>query len=235
MNGSGSNNNGNGNSSLYREVRERVSQLDFSGFQVLVLLWLRAKGYARLTSLGRVHRRGRRLNGGADYLAYVDVPMSVPIAVQIRHWKTPLQRSVVDQMYGFLLRNHLPLGLIVTSSTVSRAALKAPQQYPGRQIELMSVSRLVSSMMGLGLAVRSASPLQLDEPFFRMLEHVTVASRLDGPSASPKVRARGRLTLPVLASELAMDPRLPSGNLPLYLLAAALLVTLMLLTLKGLR
>lgn len=231
-------NNSNGNSSLYRELRERVTQLSFPAFQILVLLWLRARGFWHISSLGRLHRRGRRSNGGADYIAWTSGTSDVPVAVQIRHWKSPVQKTVVDQMFGFLLRNKIPLGMIVTNSTVAPAAVKAPIEYLGRRIELVSVSKLVGSMAALRLGVGSSPKPCLDERFFWMLGQMSIASRLTLPKTNPgtgKTRPIGCAHLP---ADFALDPRQPGENQSTALLIgvlAALVLMLWILRWGGLQ
>lgn len=220
------------NSSLYRELRQLVSQLDFHSFQILVLLWLRAKGYSHFQSLGRLHLRGRRPFGGADYIAQVPGCSKVPVAIQIRHWKSPLQRRVVDELYGFLLRYGIPTGLIVTSSSVSAKALASPSEFPGRRVELVSVSRLVGSMVALGLGV-TGDPLRVGRRFFNTLRDLTLASRLlDDPRAGRKCPTRV-LVQPQIAADVALDPKQPSPSW-IWLAVLALLLGLILgMTLNG--
>lgn len=228
-----SSNNSYGNSSLYRELRERVSRLTFPAFQILVLLWLRAKGYSHLSSLGRLHRRGRRSKGGADYLALFPGPSNLPIAISIRHWKTPVQRRVVDELYGFLLRHEIPMGLIVSSAPVARKAYRTPTEFPGRQIQLVSLSQLVGSMAGLRLGVTDPT-LSLDERFFQMLDQVSVANRLTLPR--PRSMRSRRSPCPALDSgEVAMHPHGdPDGHRLWFAIGVAvILVMLLLLAIRG--
>ena len=228
MSSNDNSNSGGNSSSLYRGLRERVTQLDFPAFQTLVILWLRAKGFSHMSSLGRLHRRGRRSCGGADYLTQVPGSSNLPIAIQIRHWKTPLQRRVVDELFGFLLRHEVPLGMIITSAKVSLRAKTAPAEFPGRRIELVSLSRLVGSMAGLGLGVVKDPDLRVDEPFFQMLGQVGLASRLSAPlpgSSSNRSRPLCKLGL---ANELAMNPKDPGWQRLSHVGAALLLLALLL-------
>src|SRR5580704_537798 len=88
---------------LYRALTERLRQLSFSAFETGVLLWLGAKGYRDICVLKRSAARGRRPIGGADFIARPPYDPTVKVAIQVRHWQTPIQRRAVDELWGFLL------------------------------------------------------------------------------------------------------------------------------------
>jgi hypothetical protein len=221
--------NNNGNSNLYRELRERVTKLSFPVFQILVILWLGAKGFSHMSSLGRVHRRGRRFFGGADYLAQTPGSSGVSIAIRICHWKTPVQRRVVDELYGFLLRHHVPMGLLVTNSEIAPMARIAPAEFPGRSIRLVSVTQLVGSLAALGLGIDLEPKPRLDERFFQMLDRVGLASRLTATIPGPDGASPDCAPMPAILSEPdCLDPRGPQGSRLPLILAAFVVVALIL-------
>lgn len=211
------------NSAFYA-LRERIGLLAFRPFQSCVLVWLGAQGFGQLRSLGRLHRRGRRAQGGADFTA--TVPGSrVRVAIQIRHWRTPIQRRAVDEFWGFLLRTGIPAGLLVTNAQISRRAIQAAQEYPGRPIQLVSCTSLAQSMIALELGIRKHfdGSAVLDERFFNVLRMLRLASSADEPDHAPRV-GRGpnsHLASPVMAQS-------PGGIPPLswFLIAVALVAAL---------
>lgn len=161
---------GNGNNndnSVYRELVERIAQLEFNAFQTLTFLWLGARGYHQIRSLGRRHPRGRRPIGGADFVADSPCGDGTRVAIQVRHWRTPLQRRAVDELWGFMLRRGIPCGLILAKRSVSDAAVRAASEYPGRPIRLISAAGLAGSMVSLGLGVHPKTGV--DNSFFRSL------------------------------------------------------------------
>ena len=171
MNNKSYNSHSSSNSSVYRAIRERLIRLEFRAFQTCVILWLGAKGYRHIRSLGRHSARGRRRIGGADFIAELPGPSNVRVAIQIRLWRTPVQRRAIDELWGFMLRSGIPSGLVVTNNEFFPAAIKATHQFPGRPIRLVSVAQLAGSMAGLGLGVRrTGTDWADDDSFFRTLE-----------------------------------------------------------------
>jgi len=159
----------------YRGLRMKLEHLSFAEFQRCVWLWLGASGYRHMLSLGRHHRRGRRAFSGPDFLVRVGVDSSIVIAVQVRHWKSPISRRAVDELRGYLLRYNIPSGMIVSSSLCSQAARDAVSEFQGRPIRLVGVDRLASSMLAMDLGVKDWPFDQtIDEAFFRMLRAVSL-------------------------------------------------------------
>ncbi|HVT12609.1 MAG TPA: restriction endonuclease [Fimbriimonadaceae bacterium] len=187
---SGRNNNSSGSkpnsSSLsYRALTGRVRNLSFVSFQNCVLLWLGAKGYRDICVLKRSAARGRRRVGGADFVAESPHCPSVKVAIQLRHWRTPIQRRAVDELWGFMLRQGIPQGLIVTNSFFYPRAIAAALEFPGRPIRLVSVSGLAGSMAALGLGVDGPSDHPaISESFFRTLDRLRLASSLTSKPAA---------------------------------------------------
>ena len=161
------------NNDVSRALAARLENLEFRNFQTCVVLWLAANGYRRIRSLSRYHRRGRRQNGGADFLADPPVLFRPTVAVQIRHWRTPVQRRAVDELRGFLLTNGFPTGLIVASCRFSAKARQEARSFSGRPIELVDVWQLAGSMARLDLGARRLFRTEtLDEGFFWTLSQV---------------------------------------------------------------
>lgn len=169
-------NSSSGRNSVFYALQERMRSLSFLPFQTCVVLWLGVKGLRSIRSLGRIHRRGRRELGGADFLAK-SPGNGVEVAIQIRHWRTPLQRRVVDELWGFMLRHGIPAGLVICSSGVMRAAETAAAKYPGRPIELIPCELLCSSMVALELGVSEQNGRWiLNEAFFRSAHQLALAN-----------------------------------------------------------
>lgn len=230
-----SNNSSNDNSSVfYRILTDRLRILSFTSFQSLVLLWLSAKGYRDICVLKRTASRGRRKVGGADMLATSPYDHDMRVAVQIRFWKTPVQRRVVDELWGFMLRQGIPYGLIVTSSIFYPRTIKAALEFSGRPIRLISGPQLAGSLAALGLGVeRRGARLQISESFFRTLSALRLAAIL--MTAQP---LSGRLAIqPDRSTSLDTLSQSPSGQDPTHrfwwIIAATLLLILVLARLIG--
>lgn len=126
-------------------LQKRIEQLDFQDFQKCVFLWLGQRGFANIRNLGRKHPRGRRSVGGADFVARLSGFSDVRLAIQLRHRRTPVLRSCVDELRGYMLRFGVPSGMIVSNSQISRSARRAAAEFPGRPIQLISSNRLAAS------------------------------------------------------------------------------------------
>lgn len=154
------------NSSRSFYVRSMLSGLDFKSFQLVVWLWLGASGYHKLRALNRPRRRGRG-SVGPDFLIQVGED-GIDVAVQIRHWTSPLTKRVVDELRGILLRDQIPAGMIVCPTTVSKAARFAAADFTGRPIRIIGIESLADSMIALGLGdstfFRSVGALALGQP-----------------------------------------------------------------------
>lgn len=170
-------NNSSDNNDFSRALCERIQKLDFGEFQRGVFLWLGASGFRHMLSLGRHHRRGRKSSGGADFIVVPPSLLSGSVAVQIRHWKTPIQKRAVDELRGFMLRNGTSSGLIVASAPFMACCHRAASEFPGRPIRLVSVADLAKSMteLGLGVTDNDGHP-RIDEAFFRTINSVRFAS-----------------------------------------------------------
>lgn len=166
---------GSNSSSVFIGLLNEVRSLRFSSFQICVFLWLNSKGFRSVRVLGRRHRVGRRSLGGVDFVA--KLPNSdIEIAVQIRHWRSPLQPRVVDELRGHLLRMGLPLGLIVTTAEVLKATERSSTEYSGRPIQIVSLRQLCSSMCALELGVNMKDGTwQIDGNFFRTIRALAFA------------------------------------------------------------
>lgn len=222
----------NSNSAFYALV-DRVQSLNFRAFQMCVMLWLGAKGLSNIRPLGRHHRRGRRLQGGAEFLAETSGSRA-DVAIQIRHWNSPIQRRAVDELWGFMLRRGVPLGLIVTNSRFMKSAEKAALEYPGRPIQLVSVRQLCSSMAALELGLAKVdSAWILDESFFRTIDRLDFAHWISKLSHVRSTPALGRARPSAgLGGELDHPENRPPTLTVWAFLAAAILTFAVLLWLK---
>jgi len=173
----------NSNSLFYADLRERLRNLGFTSFQNCVLLWLGARGYGDICVLKRTAARGRRKVGGADFIGESPHEPGVKVAIQVRHWQTPIQRRAVDELSGFMIRQGIPQGLIVTNNYFYPRALQIASDCPGRPIRLVSVAQLAGSMAALGLGVEPGEDQwTVSEAFFRTLGRLRIASSLTGPA-----------------------------------------------------
>ena len=214
----GRNNNRN---SVYSQIRRRLADLEFRAFQQCVFLWLGAKGYRQIEPLGRHFQRGRRRRGGADFIGFLPGSDLVKVAIQVKHWKTPIQRRAVDELWGFMLREGIPSGMIVANNTFFPRTTTAALEFPGRPIRLVSVSQLAGSLAGLGMTVRpSGFGYVVDESFFRSLRQLRFASSLADVVASLEGPNHERLREARVSAEVSTTPPIQpdSPDLPLILL-----------------
>jgi hypothetical protein len=169
--------NGNNDSNVSKALAYSLSSLDFRSFQTSVMLWLGARGFEKIESLGRRHQRSRRSNGGADFIVMSGGPFGVQTAVQIRHRRTPIPKAAVSELRGYMVINGIPSGLVVSASKFSPKAYEAATSYPGRPVELVDLHDLAVSMAGLGLGVCYVDgTLVIDQAFFRSLSQLGLAS-----------------------------------------------------------
>jgi len=169
-----------GNSSSGFYVASRIAALDFKRFQRCVWLWLGASGYKHMRSGGRRTERGRGASG-PDFIVRVGED-GMDVAVQVRHWNSPVSKRAVDEFRGLLLRENIPAGMIVAKSHCSRAARLAAAEFPGRPIRIIGIDRFVESMMQL--------EFDLSARFLKMLGKVRLGYETD-PS-EPKSRRTTR-------------------------------------------
>lgn len=201
---------GNSRSSFYTRIK--LASLDFKSFQRVIWLWLGASGYQNLRTLGRGKQRGRG-SVGPDFLVQVGDD-GLDVAVQIRHWKSPLTKRAVDELRGILLRDHIPAGMIVCPTRISKAARFAAADYTGRPIRVIGIESLADSMEALDLV----SPA-----FFRSIQ----ALNLGYDQAPGRIRPSGQ------AIDFALPPLEPDPHIRLVVLALVLLVALFVWLLRG--
>lgn len=180
----------NSNSSF--SMRSALASLDFKSFQRAVWLWLGASGYRNLRTLARGNRRGRG-SVGPDFLIQVGED-GMDVAVQIRHWRSPLTKRAVDELRGILLRDQIPAGMIVCPSQISRAARIAASDFSGRPIRVVGMESLADSMEALGLSTsaffRSIHAMSLGMPAKQRI-HRRTTQPLDfdsPPEPEPDIR-----------------------------------------------
>jgi len=180
-NSSGCQPNNSNNSLFYADLRKRLNRLGFQPFHNCVLLWLGAKGYRNICVLRRSSARGRRPIGGADFIAEFPHQSGVKVAIQVRYWKTPVQRRAVDELIGVMVRKGISKGLMVTNSRFYSRAIAAASE-SDRPIQLVSVAQLAGSMAALGLGVEPTdNGWSISESFFRTLGQLRLASSLANP------------------------------------------------------
>lgn len=168
-----SNSKRNSNSGIYSELTSRLRMLNFQAFRTLVFLWLSAKGYRQVLALKRSASRGRRPTGGPDFLAISPHAPRTRVAIQIRHWQSPIQKRVVDEMRGWMLRLGIRQGMIVTRSSFFPGARRAAGELESKPIVLWPAPRLAGSMAAMRLGVeRQGNRFELAELFFRGMNQI---------------------------------------------------------------
>lgn len=154
-----------GNSSSGLWLKSRIERLDFSSFQRCVWLWLGASGYRHMLFCGRRTQRGRSATG-PDFIVRIGEE-GMNVAIQIRQWKSPVSKRAVDELRGVMLREDIPAGMIVASSTCSRAAKIAATEFGGRPIRIIGIDRFCEALQAFGLA---------HDTFFSMVGQFTLGS-----------------------------------------------------------
>lgn len=202
---------GRSNSSSGLYAQRRLARLDFHSFQRCVWLWLGACGYEHMRFCGRRSQRGRT-GSGPDFTVRIGGD-GLEVAVQVRHWKSPVSKRAVDELRGVLLRDNISAGMIVASSTSSAAARLAAANYPGRPIRIIGVDRLCESLQSLGI--------DLDDKFFGMIRHFTLGS----PRAE-RVARRARI---IAAWPEDVDFQRPEPHGWLVVIALAIIFMLLLM------
>lgn len=200
---------GSNNSGLY--AHSSLSRLDFSSFQRCVWLWLGASGYKHMRFCGRRSQRGRAA-AGPDFIVRTGDD-GIDMAVQVRHWKSPVSKRAVDELRGVMLRYSLPAGMIVASSPCSRAARFAAMDFPGRAIKIVGIDRLHRSFENLGI--------ELDDRFFAMIEQFSL-----GFESANRAAHKARRFAIEGGSEVEFGNSGP--NLPLVIAALLILVAVIL-------
>lgn len=201
---------GNSNSSF--SMRSALASLDFKSFQRAVWLWLGASGYRNLRTLARSKRRGRG-SVGPDFLIQVGED-GIDVAVQIRHWRSPLTKRAVDELRGILLRDQIPAGMIVCPTHVSRAARIAAQDFSGRPIRVVGIESLAQSMETLGLFTSA---------FFRSIHAMSLGVADDNP----------RFRQSKMSPDFDLPPAEPQPDIRIVVVALTLMVGLFIWLLRG--
>jgi len=170
---------GNSSSGLY--APSVLRSMDFQGFQRCVWLWLGASGYQHMRFCGRRTQRGRGASS-PDFIVRIGKD-GMDVAVQIRHWKSPISKRAVDEFRGVLLRDNIPAGMIVATSSCSRAAKLASSDFNGRPIRIIGVERLCESLEEIGI--------ELNDKFFRLVDRFSL-----GDARAERRKTRLRKTAP---------------------------------------
>lgn len=224
-------NSSSGRNSVFYALQERMRNLSFLPFQMCVLLWLGKKGFHSIQPLGRIHRRGRRVHGGADFTARLP-GSEIEVAIQVRHWRSPLQRRAVDELWGFMLRHGVPAGLVICSSGVMAAAEKASGKFPGRPIELVSCATLCSSMVALELGVREQQGRWgVDEAFFRSAHELAFARAMSVVFSEDSATGRMAKALHAVRTRIGAiaNNQPPEVRVPAFVLCAILVLLVLML------
>lgn len=180
----------NSSNQIYGQLRDHLERMSFQAFRTLILLWLSAKGYRRIIPIKRSGARGRRQQAGADFLADSPYAPRQRVAIQIRHWRSPVQKRVVDEFRGFLIRNRIQEGLLVANQAFYDAALRVCQADSAWPVRPWSIARLSGSLAALGLGVEiDKKGFRVDDNFFRGLRQIQIG-RLPAGNRTTKAPSR---------------------------------------------
>jgi len=139
---------------LVREVLTelRSGRIESFGFERLIQTVLRGLGAEEVRIVPRSQDKG------ADLLATFRVAGAFQqvVAVQAKHWhpEPPVSRDVVEQLIRGIEAESANLGMVVTSGSISDAAVQAAEQYfeeKGIRIELLDGEQFAKLMVEHGI------------------------------------------------------------------------------------
>jgi restriction endonuclease Mrr len=140
-----------------RVIREvlaelRSGRIENFGFERLIQTVLRGLGAEEVRIVPRSEDKG------ADLLATFRVAGTFQqvVAVQAKHWQPepPVSRDVVEQLIRGIEAESANLGMVVTSGSISDAAVQAAEQYfeeKGIRIELVDGEQFAKLMVEHGI------------------------------------------------------------------------------------
>ena len=149
-------------------LRKRLLEIDPYQFEHLICDLLTKMGYedAEVTS-----QSGDR---GVDVTATVQFGITtINEVVQVKRHRASIGRAVVDQLRGALPYHDALRGTLITIGKFSRGCTEAAL-FPGAApITLIDGDRLLDLMLenGIGVSRRTETLYELDEEFFRLLNH----------------------------------------------------------------
>lgn len=158
--------------SLEPELRERLLDLSYHGFEECVRELLLALGYQDARLMRRTHWRQRTTNGGFDVAAWcVSGVTTATVLVQVKQYARPVSRRFVDELRGTLLRSHAQHGLIVTLSTFARPAREAAGRDMVAPIRLVDGAELIELLVRHRIGVREddTGDVGIDTDYFNRL------------------------------------------------------------------
>lgn len=142
------------NLTLEETLRLRLSWLPYLDYACCVRRVLEHMGFEDLRLSERVFFRGRTPEGGCDMSGWLATELGrVQVLVQVKRSDIPVQRRNVDELRATMLRLDVPLGFIVTTGTVSNAALRAAAAFPGRPVRHIDGAELARLMVAARLGV----------------------------------------------------------------------------------
>lgn len=137
---------------LHDLLGQELRSLSFHAFEVCVRDLLRAMGYTEVQMLDRTAWRQRTSHGGRDLEAYSQTGLTrARIILQLKQYERPVSRRFVDELRGTMLRTGARQGLVITTSSFSRAARNAAT---GDHYAAVAPIRLIDGAELCGLLVQ---------------------------------------------------------------------------------
>ncbi|MCX6382467.1 MAG: restriction endonuclease [Armatimonadetes bacterium] len=172
--------------------------LSFHAFEHCIRDLLTRLGYSEVRLLGRTEWRQPTKHGGLDMEAVSTTGITqARIALQLKQYRDrPVSRRFVDELRGTMSRTGATHGLILTTSTFSKAAKRAAQNAPRSPIRLVDGEELLHLLQQYGVGTYMADDKngRIDSSYFHSLES-RYPSRSSNSSSKALESARFRNTV----------------------------------------
>lgn len=153
--------------SVRESIRDLLLEMDPSVFEHLVKRLLEEMDYQN------VEVRGRSGDRGVDVIADIELGItSVKEVVQVKRYRSTVQRKVLDELRGSLYRFEAIRGTIITTSRFASGAHEAAFESGAAPITLIDGDKLIDLLIehNIGVHKRTLEVLAVDPDAFTDLE-----------------------------------------------------------------
>ncbi|MCX6378887.1 MAG: restriction endonuclease [Armatimonadetes bacterium] len=182
------------NQQATQTLKGELLSLSFHAYEECVRLLLVSMGYTDVQLMGCRVRSRKTTHGGLDVQAYTEVGVTrLSIVAQVKQYAERVPRRFVDELRGAMLRTGARQGILITTSTFSRAARKAVAADRTAPIRLIEGDELTQLLIQnrIGAITEAANEPVLDEAYFDALRQMYPKR----PRGSPR-KQEGAMSLP---------------------------------------